>query len=266
MAMSWDVRTASEEWLKDYVHRMRTDNLVGGLEEGIVVVKLSDKLAVKYGFGATAQDIVRTPEVYRFFMDTSATFPTSYIFMEYFRGWTLDDLDLTVHTDIIPRVASIIAHFGSLSGGQVPGPIGGGKLHGYLWGIDGTYTVFTSIEDMNIWLNKRLEVRHLTSQALVLCHLDLCRRNMIMLPDRSICVADFGCAGLFPRFFELLTLSFLNPYDPEYTEPLRQLVTEQLGITEEEKRLMELESPAAHPYYLRLRLHLHLNLTLRHLP
>ncbi|KAF2495107.1 hypothetical protein BU16DRAFT_561412 [Lophium mytilinum] len=283
MAMIWEVRTTSEERLKDYVQRMRADNLAGGLEEGTVVVRISEKIAVKYGFGVTAQEfatlefahqhinqsIVRTPEVYRFFTDTSGTVPIGYIFMEYFRGWTLDDLDLTVHTDIIPRVASIITHFGTISGGQVPGPIGGGKLHGYLWGIDGTRTVFTCIEDMNTWLNKRLEVRRqieekrlrlskteeernrvlehglstnidLTSQALVFCHLDLCRRNMIMLEDRSICVVDFGCAGLFPRFFEPLTLSFLNPYDPEYAEPLKQLVTEQLGITEEEKWLMEL--------------------------
>jgi hypothetical protein len=75
---------------------------------------------------------------------------------------------------------------------------------------------------------------------MVSCHLDLCRRDMIMLPDRSICLADFGCAGFFPRFFEVLSLSILNPPDPEYVEPLNLAVEKLLPITEEERKLMAL--------------------------
>jgi len=133
----------------------------------------------------------------------------------------LDDLDLEIHTDIVPRVAGIIAHLASISSNEgVPGPVGGGKPKGYLWSEYGVRTPFESMDDLNIYLNKRLAYRNksinITSQKLVFCHLDLCRRNMIMLPDRSICLLDFGSAGVFPRFFELITSFYLNPYDPAY--------------------------------------------------
>jgi hypothetical protein len=165
--------------------------------------------------------------------------------MEYLLGWTLDDLDLDIHTDVIPRIAKVIAHLGGIAGGaQVPGPVGGGKPQGYLWSDFGSRTIFRSIDDMNTWLNKRLALRDksidLTSQKLVFCHLDLSRRNMIMLPDRSICLVDFGCAGYFPRFFELVSLFHLNPRDAEYTEPLLQAVTKQLDLSEEEQSLAAL--------------------------
>ncbi|OCL01530.1 hypothetical protein AOQ84DRAFT_393597 [Glonium stellatum] len=259
--MSWNISAASEEWLKDFVSRMKSQNgVLDGPIGGGSVVQLSDNMVVKYGLGVTAQEaatqdfayqhanhsIVRIPRVYRFFVDKSTGLPYGYLFMEYLRGWGLDHLDLNIHTDIIPRVASIISHLGSISSNSQasPGPVGGGKPQGYLWSDYGTCTIFRSIEDMNTWLNKRLALHgksiDLTSQRLVFCHLDLCRRNMIMLRDRSIGLIDFGHAGFFPRFFEIVSLEYLNPYDPNYTGPLRAAATQQLHLNEEEKGLIEL--------------------------
>lgn len=104
---------------------------------------------------------------------------------------------------------------------------------------------FSSIPDMNEWLNRRLILRNeyidLTSHSLVLCHIDLCRRNMILEEDnQSICLVDWAHSGLFPRFFEVATFSFLRPFDPQYQRPLRQATEELLGLTEEEKRLIKL--------------------------
>lgn len=46
----------------------------------------------------------------------------------------------------------------------------GSQPQGYLWGDYGVQASFESVHDLNVWLNRRL----------VLCHMDLCRRNMIL--------------------------------------------------------------------------------------
>lgn len=262
---TWDIDAVSKEWLKDYVRQMEDENgIFAGLKEGNRVIKLSEGMVVKYGSGVTAEEaatqefayrhvdssIVRVPRVYRFFKDESRQpFAWGYLFMEYFDGWVLDDLDLGIHTDIIPRLANIVAHFGSISS-QIPGPVGGGKARGPIWAFEGARMVFHSIHDLNEWLNKRLAYHgeitshsqsiDITSMKLVLCHMDLSRRNMIMLPDRSLCLLDFGSAGLYPRYFEVASLQHLNPDDTEYTGPLEQTLRQILALTEEEEEQMNL--------------------------
>ena len=259
--MSWNIRTASQEWLVSLCQRVQKEKgIVGGLPDGKRVIKISDTIAVKIGYFVTAAEaatqkfayeninpnVVRVPRVYRFFEDRSdPSWGRGYLFMEYISGKNLGDLDLDSHPEIVPQVANIIQHLGQIGGGQVPGPVGGGEPQGYLWGDDGTRTVFNSTTDMSHWLNKRLILRNksidLTSYPLVLCHMDLCRRNMILMEDgKSICLVDWGHAGLFPRFFELATLSCLNPYDEPYEKPLLEATEELIGLKEEEKDLMKL--------------------------
>jgi aminoglycoside phosphotransferase len=55
--------------------------------------------------------------------------------------------------------------------------------------------LFRSVADLNDWLNRRLALRSktidLTAHNLVLCHLDLCRRNIILQPnDQPLAVVD----------------------------------------------------------------------------
>lgn len=75
--------------------------------------------------------------------------------------------------------------------------------------------------------------------------MELCRRNMI--PDennQSICLLDWAHAGRFPRFFEVATISCLNPVDAQYQKPLLQAVEELLSLTEEERHLVKLMKSA----------------------
>ncbi|KFY61772.1 hypothetical protein V496_04898 [Pseudogymnoascus sp. VKM F-4515 (FW-2607)] len=261
--MARDVSTTSQESLISICQSVEEERgLIGGLKDGDRVIKLSDEITVKYGYGVTPAEaatqefayqnvdrsIIRVPRVFRFFEDKSdKSWPRGYLFMEYIAGTSLKDLDidLDIHNGIIPRVATIISHLGQITGDQTPGPLGGGACRGYLWGDDGARTAFSSVSDMNRWLNRRLIIRDesidLTPHPLVLCHMDLCRRNMILGEDnQSICLVDWAHAGLFPRFFEVATLSFLNPFDAQYQKPLLQATEELLGLTEEEKRLVKL--------------------------
>jgi len=265
-ALDWVIHTASEDWLVEYCKQKEKDNGVVGASWGSNrVIKLSDDIAVKYGPGvgpseAATQElahrkaitsIVHVPRIFRFFLresdkNTPWVGTEGYLFMEYVSGQLMDELDLAVHSDIIPRVAKIILHLGQIQvpDYQVPGPIGDDQPQGYLWGDDGAKTTFNSIADMEVWLNKRLAIQDksidLTSHPLVLCHMDLCRRNMILEEDGTICLVDWGFAGLYPRFFEIASLSYLNPYDEPYEKPLIQATEELIGITEEEKRLIGL--------------------------
>lgn len=107
----------------------------------------------------------------------------------------------------------------------------------YLWGD-------FSVDDMDAWLNKRLEVRNksidLSPYPLVLCHGDLCRRNLILEGDgHSIALVDWGYAGLYPRFFEIASISWLMPCDRPYEKPLLEALEKAIELIDEERRLIE---------------------------
>lgn len=222
------------------------------------MVKISDDIGVKIGGLVTASEartqefanqntdptIVHVPRVYRFFELDDPPFKTGYLFMEYVQGPTLEEVDLDIRTDIIPRMAQIIAHLGQIQGGQVPGPIGGGLAQGHLFGDDGADVIFTSVSGFNTYLNKRLAIAKktidLSGHPLVLCHLDLGRRNVILRDDDIISLVNWNDAGLYPRFFEVRVLSYLNPWYGPFDAPLQEATTTLLGLTDEEKRLMSL--------------------------
>ena len=234
--------------------------MLGGHKRGDRVVKLSHDIAVKFGHDVTASEaktqefahrnanpsVVHVPRVYRFFQRDDPLWhcPKGYLFMEYVPGQALQELDLDTNKDIISRIAQIVADLGQIQDGQVPGPIGEGQPEGYLWGDNGARTTFTCVAEMEAWFNKRLALRNksidLCSHPLVLCHMDLCRRNMILEENNTICLLDWGFAELYPRFFEITSLSCINPYDEPYEKPLLQATDTLLGLTVEEKRLVDL--------------------------
>lgn len=166
--------------------------------------------------------------------------------MEYIPGQSLEDSNLGGDDeDVAKRLADIVAHLQDIRGGDglAPGPVGGGIPRGYLWGDDGTKTAFHSVKDMNDWLNKRLELIDksidLTPYPPVLCHLDLCRRNIILMEDNSICVVDWGHAGFYPRFFEATAISCYND-DYLYGKSLLQAVSGGMALKDEEQHCMKL--------------------------
>ncbi|EGE09350.1 Phosphotransferase enzyme family protein [Trichophyton equinum CBS 127.97] len=220
---------------------------------GNAVVRISEKIAVKYGYGVTSgeaatqqyayqnlnQQIVKVPRVYRYFEDKSKpSWPKGYLFKEYIPGKSLEDLDLK-DTDIYKRLAHVVMELSSVQGGTVPGQIDGGTLQGYLWGDDGTKNVFNTVEDMNHWINTRIRLINkeidLRPYPLVLCHLDLCRRNIKLMEDDSICLLDWGHSGFFPRFYEIAAVECSNDTG-DYSKSLYNAIAEEAKLTEDEQK------------------------------
>ncbi|GAM33859.1 hypothetical protein TCE0_013f01065 [Talaromyces pinophilus] len=254
--MELEVAIATEDALTDFCNEKGEEGaLVAGIF-GAIVVKVTDNIVAKWGWTVTAaeaamqefaykslqdHDIVRVPRVHRFIQDDEGR---GYLFMKYIPGQTLADLDVKEH-NIVSRVAKIVERLGQVQAPpeQGPGPITDDRgPRGYLWGDDGVRKPFKSITDLNEWINRRIILRKmnefvdLSPYSLVLCYMDLCRQNMILSEDgKSIYLLDWGHAGFFPRFYEVATLSCLNPYDEAYEKPLIEVVESLLRMTEDEK-------------------------------
>lgn len=261
---AWDITTADEAWLIELCHKSADEGRqIGGQEHGgPKVVRISDRIVAKYGnirrselaaqevaYHNTDRSIVHIPKVHRFFESDGQ----SYLFMEYVEGQTLEDVDFETHKDIPIRVANILAHLQQILGDcDSPGPVTGGEAHGYIFGDEGAGTAFDSIEDMNVYMNKRLDKMNeylsrqedqrrfdhldLTPYALVLCHGDICRRNIIFESDGSLCLVDWGFAGFYPRIFELAAISYVVQNNAAFKDPIIHEFTKLLSLTDKEKQ------------------------------
>ncbi|KAK2867908.1 hypothetical protein FQN49_003348 [Arthroderma sp. PD_2] len=251
------IRLAPQSWLISLCRRTKKEKWLGNFQLGDRVIRLPGNIAVKYGAGilpgeAATQhyayqhvnpDIVRVPQVYRYFQDPSTPkLPTGYLFMEYIPGQNLKEINnLDVNDEITKRVTRIISHLGEIKGGTVPGPVGGGAPLGYPWGDDGAKTEFASLRDVNAWVNRRIEslgkAIDLTPYPLVLCHMDLCRRNIILMKDKSICLLDWGFAGFFPRFYEVAAIQCYNDH---FRIALLEAAMNIMTLTEDELLCIDL--------------------------
>ncbi|PGH07929.1 hypothetical protein AJ79_06137 [Helicocarpus griseus UAMH5409] len=208
--MDWLVYVLPQQCLIRLCEQAKARNgMIGGLEDGNQVIQISKKVVVKCGYGVTpgeaatqkyacqrlSRHVVRVPQVYRYFQDHSdPTWPLGFLFMEHIPGLTLADLNLSGADDICERLANIVSELRAVTGSGTPGPIDGGMFQGYLWGDNGTREILRSAEDMNRWLNKRLQLINKTIDLrpypLVFCHLDLCRRNIKLMEDSSAAAAQ----------------------------------------------------------------------------
>lgn len=198
----------------------------------------------KFAYQHLNRRVVRAPQVYRYFQDRSdLDWPIGYLFMEYIPGPTLEGLDLSSSHNIYGPLANVLSELEMVTGGHVPGPVGGGMSQGYLWGDNGTRETFGSVVDMNSWLNKRLQLIDKTidlrQYPLVLCHLDLCRRKIKLMGDNSMCLLDWGHAGFFPRSFEAAAASCVND-DATYGKSLLQSITEIARLSDAEQACVDL--------------------------
>ncbi|KAL2794634.1 kinase-like domain-containing protein [Aspergillus keveii] len=263
----WDISTASEEFLVALCQKTLDEEGSIGDVGGIPVVKISPHIAAKIGRRVTASEavtqafahkeldpssIVYVPKVYRYFWSSrgASRDEYGYLFMEYIPGRKLQTLETAALVELVPRVVKIIEHLGQIRDGTVPGPVGGGVLMGHIFGDDGAKTSFDSIEQMNAYINKRLEygniylARHrgiecndtidLTPYPLVLCHGDICRRNLILREDGSLCLLDWGYAGFYPRFFEVVALTCTMPYLDVFEGALEREAEGMMQLTDEE--------------------------------
>lgn len=214
--MYLDPDTATDEELARYCSRSNpTREVLHELDGGHSVIKISNDVVIKCGYGVTYeeflsqlkaydlvdQNIIHVPKVHRFF-----TFMhVGYIVMEYTDGETLSsDWDsLSCQT-----IADVLAHFSEIRNEQ-PGPLSGGMACGLLW-IEGDWISPTSSGDIEHYFNTRQLQHHhklaIEGQSFVLCHLDIAPRNIIRLRDGSFCLLDWASAGFYPRFFEICVL------------------------------------------------------------
>ncbi|KUL90931.1 hypothetical protein ZTR_00746 [Talaromyces verruculosus] len=168
----------------------------------------------EFAYKNVNHDIVRVPRVHRFVQDELGR---GFLCRDYVPSQKLLDLDLTVHTEIIPRIANIISHLGQIEHGRKPGPIGEKGPQGYLWGDDGVDKAFVSVAHLNR------------------------SRNMILGEDgKSIYLLDWAHAGFYPRFYELAALPCMGTYDEPYEKPLIAAVESMMQLTDDEKRDMKL--------------------------
>jgi len=81
---------------------------------------------------------------------------------------------------------------------------------------------------MEKWMNMRLEVLNqppisLAHHPLRMCHMDLVRRNILLLPDSSLCFVDWAFAGFFPSLFEIYCFRELLSEDRDWFQQLINL-------------------------------------------
>jgi len=237
---------------------------VGGVQYGNRVVKLSEKIAVKFGWGLTVEEadnqrkafelldrkIVRVPQVYRYFTQpieetqlftqsvegiqlVEGFLPRGFIVMEYVHG----DMIKSPNNSQSNQIARVLSYFASIHG-RHPGPLQSGVSRGLLWEENGK-PAFKSIQQMERWLNVRLPDvdTKLTLQKypLVLCHLDLAPRNILWLNDGSICFLDWESAGFYPRFFEVCLLKIKEGSCKDYVATLMKRMK---PLTDEEEAQM----------------------------
>ncbi|KAF1832346.1 hypothetical protein BDW02DRAFT_454737, partial [Decorospora gaudefroyi] len=181
------------------------------------VVRITDGLAVKFGYFVTAREfrnqqvaqrsldasIVHVPTAHRFILKGGI----GYIMMDYVNGATLD---LTSAKPIAAELANVLAHIHH-QGATRPGPLGGGPVSGVLWPKHEDVE-FSNADDFQHWFDQRLpnaeRKPNLQRHTLSMCHLDFNPRNIIVDGGR-ISLIDWSGAGYFPRFSEHIVYQFL---------------------------------------------------------
>ncbi|KAF1994250.1 kinase-like protein [Amniculicola lignicola CBS 123094] len=181
------------------------------------VVRITDRVAVKFGHFVTAQEfrnqqvaqrrldanIVNVPTAYRFLQKDDI----GYIVMDYVDG---DTLDLVSAKNVVKELGMVLGYIHQQKGTK-PGSLGGGPVSGVLW-PEHEEVEFLETDDLQLWLNQRspssVHKLDLSRYALCMCHLDFNPRNIILDGSR-IYLIDWSAAGYFPRFFEHILYQFL---------------------------------------------------------
>lgn len=219
---------------------------VSGSKPSHPVVKLCDKIVVKFGLGVTAgeayaqnfaysrldRSIVRVPRVLQFFTRKQQDFWTiGYLVMENIEGVTFEDLNFVRSSHIIHKLSNALNHLHSFTGTR-PGPLDGNEAFGLLWSEHGSGENFNSLDDLENYLNVRLakvqDRIDIRQTELCLCHLDIASRNLMLDAEGSIYLLDWGAAGFYPRFFERWSIElsiYISGEDP-WLEKLLQIIDE----------------------------------------
>ena len=194
--------------------------IISSIQGGAKVIKLSDEVAVKFGFSVTEDEannqrvacgivdssIVRIPEVHRFFVAEGY----GYLVMEYVNGKSVESFPDDL---VVDKILHILAHFDSIQH-DTPGALGGGPSRGRLWS---EYHRFRphSVHDVEAYYNEKqsgFATLDLKDARTVLCHMDLAKRNIAQNADGDWYLLDWASAGFYPRIFEICAMR-LNTAD-----------------------------------------------------
>lgn len=121
------------------------------------LAKLSDDIAVKFGWEITDEEVANQKFAYEYSLKSDITVPKiyrffrikgkAYIVRDFIEGVTLDEIDYGDHPGLIDRLAlAMYSLFSQIPCGP-PGPTNGGIPRGFLFSEDGAFT--TSIRSLN---------------------------------------------------------------------------------------------------------------------
>jgi hypothetical protein len=145
---------SSESDLIAYYANPQVNHVLGGTPSGNKGVRISSLAVIKFGIGVTRDEadnqakayelvnheIIRMPQVYRFFTDVRGR---GYLVMEFMDGEVIEPPETLAEFAKIARVLGYLATFR----GDVPGTLGGGPSCGLLF-PDTDVVRFGSMEDI----------------------------------------------------------------------------------------------------------------------
>lgn len=138
--MAFDYKTASEEDFSRFCSRLNpTRTIISELEGGHSIIRVSDDVVVKCGFGVTQheadnqrkafqlinQTIMRVPRVYRYVAWSNI----GYLVIEFINGEPLHVFD---DPNVCASIAEALEHFAYIRSDQ-PSPLSAGPACGILW-------------------------------------------------------------------------------------------------------------------------------------
>ncbi len=185
------------------------------------VVRLADKVAVKFGTGVTEAEadaltfasrnldraIIKVPSVFQYFTRPDSIWTTGYLVMELVEGASLERLPPAEGVQHVAPIMRAVQHIHGFCGAR-PGPLDGSRTRGLVFGESGIGPPLNSREHLQKFFDFMMEKAKAditvdaTNMPLSLCHLDIHPHNFIVAPDQSIYLLDWRCAGFYPAAFE----------------------------------------------------------------
>ncbi|KAK6433348.1 hypothetical protein LTR95_010473 [Oleoguttula sp. CCFEE 5521] len=229
----------------------RNTDLIRTLDMINPVLRLTEGVVVKFGIGVMPSEacalqfahdhldpmIVKVPKMIQFFSDESnSPWSTGYLVMEFMSGTPLDEVEDLDATSITRRLTRVLDHLHTFTHTR-PGPLGGGPAHGLLWSEYSSGQEFSTLHDLQAYLNRRLAAVRgngsvdVTGSKLSLCHLDFSARNILLSADGSITLLDWGCAGFYPSIFETWSVQLearIRP-NPTWQQTVSALIARLTG-------------------------------------
>ncbi|PWY69005.1 hypothetical protein BO94DRAFT_628598 [Aspergillus sclerotioniger CBS 115572] len=167
------------------------------------------------------------------------------ILMDFINGTTLDrcwdELSQKKRVDVVDQVALMLDTLHSIplpdAYQQLPGPKGDIRClaHGYMF-LDEGAGPFASIQEMEAWFDRRLDVGRLFNRIpedvpsfhfdkLVLTHQDVMPRNLILDGEGMVWLIDWGYSGIYPEGFDYVGIKKKRSFGPEFVGMLLERIT-----------------------------------------